>query len=109
MSVVIRKMDQPSPSPEFVDEQFVSAETGLSRKTLQDWRYRGYGPPFHKLSDGPRGRVRYHWPTVKAWLEALLDEVQQRRLAGAPRPKDADGHGPHAWVSNDIDREFGDL
>ncbi len=56
------------PVPEYVNEQHVAAATGLSRKTLQEWRYRGGGPPFIKLSETKRGRVRYHWPTVLAWF-----------------------------------------
>ncbi|MFF2077087.1 helix-turn-helix transcriptional regulator [Kitasatospora sp. NPDC058162] len=42
--------------------------TKLSPKTLANWRARGIGPAYIKLSPGKAGRVRYSASAVKAWL-----------------------------------------
>ncbi|MFA1551643.1 helix-turn-helix transcriptional regulator [Actinomadura chokoriensis] len=46
----------------------VAALVKVSEQTLANWRSRGYGPPYRKLSDGRSGRVRYRRSAVEAWL-----------------------------------------
>lgn len=41
----------------------------FSEKTLANWRSRGHGPKFIKLSSGRGGSVRYRWADVNAWLD----------------------------------------
>lgn len=51
---------------EFIDELALASRLGLSRSTLQSWRYAGRGPRFVKL-----GRlVRYRSTDVEAFLLA---------------------------------------
>ena len=38
---------------------------GIARGTLQDWRYKGVGPPWSK----PEGRVYYRIADIEAWLD----------------------------------------
>jgi predicted DNA-binding transcriptional regulator AlpA len=55
------------------DEQLLTTEevakiVGLSRKSLERWRYeRDGGPAFIKLA---HMTIRYRWGTVRAWIEA---------------------------------------
>lgn len=45
-----------------------------SPRTLQDWRLRGFGPPFLRISGGGRGSVLYRRGDLLAWATAR--EVQ---------------------------------
>lgn len=63
----------PAPAPgepdaEYIDDKALAKWLGMSRETIQQQRHRGKGPPFVKVTPGDRGRVRYHVPTVRAWL-----------------------------------------
>ena len=50
-----------------LDEQGTAEWLGVSRRTLQGWRFRtGEGPPFIKL--GPNGRIRYSIQSLNEWL-----------------------------------------
>jgi excisionase family DNA binding protein len=51
---------------ELVDEVSLATRLGVSRSTLQSWRYAGRGPRFIKL-----GRlIRYRTADVDAYLQA---------------------------------------
>lgn len=54
------------------DEELTARETGalmkVTEQTLANWRSRGTGPPYRKLSDGRSGRIRYRRSAVEAWL-----------------------------------------
>lgn len=61
----------PAPAPsgpdaEYIDDRQLAAWLGMSRETIQQQRCRGEGPPFIKVA---RKAVRYHVPTVRAWLK----------------------------------------
>lgn len=47
-------------------ERELAVALGISRRTLQGWRWRGGGPPFRRLG----GAVRYDPAEVRAWLDA---------------------------------------
>ncbi|MBX3026967.1 helix-turn-helix domain-containing protein [bacterium] len=47
-------------------ESEVAALLGVSRRTLQGWRWRGGGPPYVRIG----GAVRYEPAEVRAWLDA---------------------------------------
>ncbi|MCX4824893.1 helix-turn-helix domain-containing protein [Streptomyces sp. NBC_01142] len=56
-----------------VDDDWLTAReaSGVARvaeKTLANWRSRGVGPPYKKLSAGRGGRIRYRRGDVIAWL-----------------------------------------
>jgi len=36
--------------------------------TMAQWRWRGRGPAFVKLADGPAGKVRYERREVERWM-----------------------------------------
>lgn len=61
-------------------ERELAVALGISRRTLQGWRWRGGGPPFRRLG----GAVRYDPAEVRSWLDA------QRR----PSTSDAGGEMP---------------
>lgn len=54
------------------DELLTPAEvaklTKLTVRTLADQRWRGGGPPFHKLGNGRCAPVRYRRRDVDAWI-----------------------------------------
>jgi len=58
--------DQVSTSVDLIDEPALATRLGVSRSTLQSWRYAGRGPRFIKL-----GRmIRYRNADVDAYLRA---------------------------------------
>jgi len=50
----------------YVDEKELSKNISVSLATLRNWRFRGQGPPYKKIS---RRMVRYSLKEVKEWLE----------------------------------------
>jgi predicted DNA-binding transcriptional regulator AlpA len=52
------------PPNEFVDVKGLAAITGISASTWNKRRLTGDTPPFSKIGKS----VRYHIPTVKAWM-----------------------------------------
>jgi predicted DNA-binding transcriptional regulator AlpA len=58
--------ERASTSSDLIDEPALAARLGVSRSTLQSWRYAGRGPCFIKL-----GRmIRYRTSDVDAYLRA---------------------------------------
>jgi predicted DNA-binding transcriptional regulator AlpA len=53
-------------SDRMMREGEVAEQLGMSRRTLQGWRWRGGGPPYHRIG----GAVRYDPTEVRAWLDA---------------------------------------
>lgn len=47
-------------------ETEVADVLGVSRRTLQGWRWRGGGPPYLRIGSA----VRYEPAAVRAWLDA---------------------------------------
>jgi predicted DNA-binding transcriptional regulator AlpA len=51
-------------------EKQVSAITAIPAGTLRRWRCTGEGPPYIKMGNGPKARVRYDAVDVLAYVEA---------------------------------------
>ena len=60
--------------PEFADDKAISELLGLSRETLQQWRWRGEGPPWTKAGR----RVLYRLADVRAWMAARTRTPERR-------------------------------
>lgn len=43
----------------------------IPKKTLREWRSKGYGPPWRKVGK----HVRYEPGTVRAWLDTLTGDA----------------------------------
>lgn len=52
--------------PELLTTDQLAAELGVSKRTLDHWRYMGSGPDYCKLG----GRVRYRRDAVEQWISA---------------------------------------
>lgn len=63
-----------------------AAYIGVSPETLENWRVRGEGPPFHK-TPGRTGKVLYDPADIAAWR-------QQRRFASTAAAAAADAQNP---------------
>jgi hypothetical protein len=61
-----------------LDDKAAAARTGLSTKTLANWRWAGTGPPYYKLG----GRVLYDRDDLDVWLAA-----RRRTSTSDPGPK----------------------
>ena len=48
----------------------------VTAETLANWRNKGMGPAYLKLTHGPRGHVRYRLADVIAWEESLAKHSQ---------------------------------
>ena len=46
-----------------------AAYLGISKQTLANWRHNGKGPAYYKMSEGPRGRVRYSKPDLDSYRD----------------------------------------
>jgi hypothetical protein len=42
---------------------------GVKPTTLKIWRYRGTGPPYHRIGSGPTSPVAYSLADLRAWLD----------------------------------------
>lgn len=47
-----------------------AARMGIHPATLTNWRCKGRGPRFEKLSDTPKARIRYSAHVVDAWVRS---------------------------------------
>lgn len=56
------------PGDELLKASQVAEMMKMAERTLADWRWRGTGPPFTKLSAGRGGRIRYRRSDVEAWI-----------------------------------------
>lgn len=59
----------PMPSLMLLTEKEVAKETGFAIRTLQNWRSRGGGPPFVRVS---ARAVRYRRSDIQRWIETRL-------------------------------------
>ena len=65
-----------------------AAYIGVSPATLENWRVRGEGPPFHK-TPGRTGKVLYDPCDIAAWR-------QQRRFSSTAAAAAADAQNPNS-------------
>jgi hypothetical protein len=54
----------PAETPDLMKPEQLAAEWQLTRRTLDNWRYLGVGPPYVKLN----GAVRYSRKACARWL-----------------------------------------
>jgi predicted DNA-binding transcriptional regulator AlpA len=64
---------------EFVDVKGLAAITGISASTWNKRRLTGDTPPFSKIGKS----VRYHIPTVRAWMEERMRRSTSESTATA--------------------------
>jgi len=57
---------EPAPDLELLTDTEVAELLGISVKTIQQWRWKGIGPTYVKVSTG---WVRYRPADVATWLE----------------------------------------
>ena len=66
------------------DENAAAAFLGLSKKTLQRWRWIGRGPAWTKLADG--GVVRYRPEDLRRFVEAGACGCPSERTPAGRQP-----------------------
>lgn len=71
----MEKSQHPQVGGDLVDEGVAGDHVGRSKRTLQQWRYRGEGPPYIKCGKA----VRYSLRDLDAWL--LKHRVEPREVA----------------------------
>lgn len=64
------KRTQQLMSMELLTERQVFAITAIPTGTLRRWRCTGEGPPYIKMGNGPKARVRYDAVDILAYVEA---------------------------------------
>lgn len=52
----------------FLTPKGASRRYGVAVQTFANWRSQGAGPPFHKISPGRAGRVRYDLVELDRWF-----------------------------------------
>lgn len=73
---------------ELIDTKTAAPLIGITPATLENWRVRGEGPPFHK-TPGRTGKVLYDPADIAAWR-------QQRRFASTAAAAAADAQNPNS-------------
>ena len=63
-----------------VTAQTVAELLSVTTATLSAWRRAGRGPAYVKLSNGPRGKVRYRLSDVQAYVERQLECAAGERV-----------------------------
>ena len=56
-----------SPNAEFITEKQAAKKLALAPRTLRNWRVRGCGPPFIRIS---ARCIRYRVSDIEAWASA---------------------------------------
>ena len=61
---------------------------GVQPGTLKIWRYRGTGPPYHRIGSGSTSPVAYRVSDLMAWLEerrftSTSAETAEREMGAA--------------------------
>jgi len=51
---------------ELIDQRAMSRMLGITTKTAETWRVRGFGPRYHKIG----ALVRYRKSDIRAWVES---------------------------------------
>lgn len=46
---------------------------GISPRTLANWRVRGWGPRYSRLTDSPRSPVVYRESDIQEWIDSRFD------------------------------------
>ena len=59
------------PLPRLMTPAEVTKVLPVSERTLENWRLRGFGPPFIRLDALARHKVVYDWHAVEAWLDTF--------------------------------------
>lgn len=54
--------------PDLLTPEQVAEMLQVHPGTLENWRYRGEGPPFVKLGNGKRSAVRYPRDKLDTWI-----------------------------------------
>ena len=64
---------------EIMSADEAAALIGVSAQTLKKWRREGTGPAWSRLSDGPKGHVRYRRDAIYEWIEAREAQEEGKR------------------------------
>ena len=67
--------------PTLLDTPAAAKALGVRPRTLEDWRRRGGGPPYVRLS---ATRVRYHLDSLEAWLQSRTATCTAEEVAREP-------------------------
>lgn len=59
-----------TPNPDLMTPEQVAELLQVHPGTLENWRFRGEGPPFFKLGSKRRSPVRYRRKDVEDWIFA---------------------------------------
>jgi hypothetical protein len=59
-----------------LDERRAAEYLGLSARALQSLRYRGKGPVYYKIGDGPKARVAYRYDDLRTWQRGRVRRIE---------------------------------
>ena len=72
--------------------QEVATYLRVTSQTLAKWRKACEGPPFIRLGEGQKGRIRYRWVALTDWLDAHGNDGSSQRT-GSPNPREQKSKG----------------
>ena len=52
---------------------------GVSEYTMRQWRREGHGPQWLRITDGPKGGIRYRRESIDEWLKAREAQEEGKR------------------------------
>jgi len=59
------------PLPRLMTPAELAPVLRITKRTLENWRLRNWGPPYIRLGTGAHHNIVYDWHAVDAWLETL--------------------------------------
>lgn len=65
-----KRILEPKKYDKLLNDKEASEYLGISKQTLCNWRHLGKGPAYYKMSEGPRGRVRYSILDLEKYRDA---------------------------------------
>lgn len=72
---------------------------GVDKGTLSYWRQQNFGPPFLKLTDGRKGRIRYRRADLLKWISSRIKQpdgqLVNQAAARDARRRDLAAHSNH--------------
>ena len=73
--------EEPKPKVQMITSEQLAERWAVSKDTVRVWRIDNVGPPWVKLTPGPKGAVRYRLSDIEEW-ERKMEMFQQPEKEG---------------------------
>ena len=64
----MKTSEEPGFPKQWLSTKEAATRLNLKPDTLNQWRYRGFGPVYYRMGDGPGARCRYRSDDLDRWI-----------------------------------------